>query len=184
MEAKLSVSLLPRVLPIVDQSSTEMHSTLPSLITMETATPPPRAEIVAVRVEQIKDVVICVAELGNNLGVEEGSVIVGKREQVALLHGELVPEDADPSLEVDLQQGSRLLHPPVRPRPNHLRQVATVSFGLCSYGGGTHFTFKEGKQHQSRQFPGEPGGTSTHHLKDESYKEFAACMGSNLPCSI
>jgi hypothetical protein len=104
-----------------------------------------------------------------------------RREQVVLLHGELVPEGADPSLKADLQQGGRLLHPPVRPRLHHLPQAATVAFGLHNYGGVTHFTIKEGKQHQSCQFPWEAGGTSVHPVKDESYKEFAACMGSNLP---
>jgi hypothetical protein len=43
------------------------------------------------------------------------------------------------------------------------------------------FTVNEGKQHRSCLFPWEPGGSSEHQVKVESYKEFAGCMGSKLP---
>jgi hypothetical protein len=59
-------------------------------------------------------------------------------------------------------------------------QVAHVAFGLCSHGGGTHWTVKEGNQNHSCLFPWEPGGISVH-VKIGSYKEYAACRGSNLP---
>jgi hypothetical protein len=75
MEAKIPMPLLPPVFPVIDQPSTEMQPTLSSLITMETDTPPPQAEIVVVRVEQIKDVVAYVGELGLDPCADNGRTV-------------------------------------------------------------------------------------------------------------
>jgi hypothetical protein len=97
VEVVHTISITPMVspvLPAVNPSLSEMKPTSPLFITMEVSALHPQAETAVMGAEQIKDVVTCAGELSLDLGVEDGGVLVGEGEQVAL-----------PQSEDDLQQG-------------------------------------------------------------------------------
>jgi hypothetical protein len=79
-----STPMVSPVLPVVNPSWSEMQPTSPLFITMEASALHPQAETAVVGAEQIKDAVTCASKLSLDLGVEDGSVLVGEGEQVAL----------------------------------------------------------------------------------------------------